>query len=83
MALCLTCLLEFHEYVTSLLDSGKPVDIICLDFQKTFHKVPQWGKGTDFLGGLLQNADSVSKYFASIATDVSYSVDNVLKYKCY
>jgi len=38
-------------------------------------------KGTDFLGGLLQNADSVSNYLASIATDMSYSVDSVLKYK--
>jgi len=40
-------------------------------------------KGVDFLGGLPKNADSVNKYFASrpIATNISYSIDNVLKYK--
>ena len=37
---CLSNLLEFLEYVTSQLDSGKPVDIIYLDFQKAFDKVP-------------------------------------------
>jgi len=37
---CLTNLLEFMEVVTSTLDSGKPVDIIYLDFAKAFDKVP-------------------------------------------
>jgi len=37
---CLTNLLEFSENVTGWLDGGKPVDIIYLDFQKAFDKVP-------------------------------------------
>jgi len=42
---------------------------------------PKRSKGVDFLGGLLKNADSGNKYFASIATNISYSIDNVVKYK--
>ena len=37
---CLTNLLEFLEIVTSIIDQGKPVDIIYLDFAKAFYKVP-------------------------------------------
>jgi len=37
---CLTNLLEFLEYVTSALEQNKPVDVIYLDFQKAFDKVP-------------------------------------------
>ena len=37
---CLTNLLEFLEDVTKMLDEGDPVDIIYLDFQKAFDKVP-------------------------------------------
>ena len=37
---CLTNLLVFMEEVTNYLDSGYPVDVIYLDFQKTFDKVP-------------------------------------------
>jgi len=37
---CLTNLLVFMEEVTNYLDSGYPVDIIYLDFQKAFDKVP-------------------------------------------
>ena len=44
MAFCqenrVTNLLEFLEYVTDAVDSGKPVDVIYLDFQKAFDKVP-------------------------------------------
>ena len=32
--------LVFMEEVTSYLDSGYPVDVIYLDFQKAFDKVP-------------------------------------------
>ena len=38
---CLTNLLEFFEEVTRKLDKGEPVDVIYLDFQKTFDKVPR------------------------------------------
>jgi len=37
---CLTNLLVFMEKVTDYLDSGFPVDVIYLDFQKAFDKVP-------------------------------------------
>ena len=37
---CLTNLLTFMESVTDLIDDGKPVDILYLDFQKAFDKVP-------------------------------------------
>ena len=37
---CLTNLLVFMEKVTDYIDSGFPVDVIYLDFQKAFDKVP-------------------------------------------
>ena len=37
----LTSLVEFFEDVTSKMDEGEPVDVVYLDFQKTFDKVPQ------------------------------------------
>ena len=37
---CLTNLIEFSEYITIQIDEGNPVDVICLDFQKAFDKVP-------------------------------------------
>jgi len=37
---CLTNLLVFLEEVTNYIDSGYPVDVIYLDFQKAFDKVP-------------------------------------------
>jgi hypothetical protein len=37
---CLTNLLEFLEDVTEYVDQGSPVDVIYLDLQKAFDKVP-------------------------------------------
>ena len=37
---CVTNSLVFMEEVTNYLDSGYPVDVINLDFQKAFDKVP-------------------------------------------
>jgi len=37
---CLTNLLEFFEDVTSAVDRGEQVDVVYLDFQKAFDKVP-------------------------------------------
>ncbi|KAG6933041.1 hypothetical protein G0U57_020115, partial [Chelydra serpentina] len=37
---CLTNLLEFSEGVNKHVDKGDPVDIVYLDFQKAFDKVP-------------------------------------------
>ena len=37
---CLTNLLEFFEEITNRLDQGEPMDVIYLDFQKAFDKVP-------------------------------------------
>ena len=37
---CLTNVLCFFEEITKWVDDGSPVDVICLDFQKAFGKVP-------------------------------------------
>ncbi|MGE5822000.1 MAG: RNA-directed DNA polymerase [Nitrososphaerota archaeon] len=37
---CLTNLLEFFEFVTNYIDQGYPIDVVYLDFQKAFDKVP-------------------------------------------
>ena len=37
---CLTNLLEFFEDVTRKIDRGESVDVVYLDFQKAFDKVP-------------------------------------------
>jgi hypothetical protein len=37
---CLTNLIDFMEEVTSILDEGKPEDIIYLVFAKAYDKVP-------------------------------------------
>ena len=37
---CLTNLLCFLDEITKWVDEGSPVDVIFLDFQKAFDKVP-------------------------------------------
>ena len=37
---CLTNLLCFLEDITKWVDDGSPVDVVYLDFQKAFDKVP-------------------------------------------
>ena len=37
---CLTDILQFIETVTNYVDQGYPVDVIFLDFQKAFDKMP-------------------------------------------
>eukprot|EP00061_Rhincodon_typus_P013058 g39192.t1 len=37
---CLTNLIELFEEVTMVIDEGKPVDIVYMDFSKAFDKVP-------------------------------------------
>ena len=37
---CLTVFICFFEEITKWVDEGSPVDIIYLDFQKAFDKVP-------------------------------------------
>ena len=38
---CCTNLLEFMEKATAVIDSGKPFDVVFLDFAKAFDKVPR------------------------------------------
>ena len=38
---CLTNVLCFLEEITKWVDDGSPVDVIYLDFQKAFDKVPR------------------------------------------
>ena len=37
---CFTKLLDFMEHISKWADDGSPVDVIYLDFQKAFDKVP-------------------------------------------
>ena len=34
-------ILEFLEFVTNYIDQGYPINVIYLDFQKAFDKVPR------------------------------------------
>ena len=38
--LCLTNLLEFSEYITGYIDRGEAIDVVFLDLQKAFDRVP-------------------------------------------
>ena len=37
---CLTNLIEFLEEVTKMIDEGRAVDVVYMDFTKAFDKVP-------------------------------------------
>ena len=37
---CLTILISFYDQMTHLLDEGKAVDVVYLDFRKAFDAVP-------------------------------------------
>jgi len=37
---CLTNLISFYDQVTRLVDEGKAVDAVCVDFSKAFDTVP-------------------------------------------
>jgi len=37
---CLTNLISFYEQVTCLVDEGKAVDVVYLDFSKAFGTIP-------------------------------------------
>ena len=37
---CLTNLISFYDQVTHLVEEGKAVDIVCLDFSKALDTVP-------------------------------------------
>ncbi len=37
---CLTNLLDFFRYIFDVYDESRSVDVIYLDFQKAFNKVP-------------------------------------------
>jgi len=37
---CLTNVLTFYDEVTCLVDEGKAVDVVCLDFSKAIDTVP-------------------------------------------
>ena len=36
---CLTNLISFYDKVTHLVDEGKAVDVVCLDFSKAFDTI--------------------------------------------
>ena len=42
---CLTNLISFYDWVTRLVDEGKAVDVVYLDFSKAFDSLSQYSPG--------------------------------------
>ena len=40
-------LIRFFEEVTEMIDEGRAVDVVYMDFSKAFDKVPSWQTGAE------------------------------------